>query len=297
MKNNFPAQPRVKSYPNYGEDGFNMLEEDLHNRILPYKRGNEFSEFRCEIISESNADRINAVNICKELSDSDYAGNDTDLISEVVRSLASDMSPNGDFTCEIICDSNSGNLRFIYFPSNGLFKIFNKYFQVSLKNKIFNTLNKDNIWRIEIPKALGGKRGFSRMMSRIDSFDSLAPKFLVQDIENMRYLDNINISSYTVAKHIYIAKSSLLFGWNQRDIDKSSKNDFYRFYQMLSFYYAVTILRESIVKELNNLLTRLEIKSEIKIYGLPSSNDIFLFRQDFINGNKSMSDVNKLIFG
>ncbi len=299
MKIDFPTSPKaIQVYSNDERLGFNgyMLSEDLHNSIMPYKISSKPSEFRCEIASESDADRVATISICEELSHNGYASDDTDLISEAIRGIVHNMSFCGDFACEIVYDADNEKLRLVRLPTNGLFRFFGKYLQVLPSNKTVNILDTNNIWRIEIPKALGGKRGFKRMLSRIDGFDSMGPKFFMQDMQNMKYSNHVYSSTYTRANHIYIAKSASMFGWNQRNIDANDKNEFYIFYQLLSFYHAKAILRESIVKELNKLLMRLEVKSKIIVYGLPSPENVLLFRNDFVCGNKSIADVVKFIY-
>ena len=67
-------------------------------------------------------------------------------------------------------------------------------------------------------------------------------------------------------------------------------------YQDLKFYWAKAVLREHIVKEINCLFKRLDIKSEIKIIGIPTAKEILNFKNEFRKGEKNYDDFLKFIF-
>ena len=77
----------------------------------------------------------------------------------------------------------------------------------------------------------------------------------------------------------------------KRDNTTKLKTEFYMFYRTIKFEQSQAILREHIVMNLNELLTKLRIGAKIEIGGIPTSEDFLKMREEFLNGNIKFEDV------
>ena len=109
---------------------------------------------------------------------------------------------------------------------------------------------------------------------------------------------NLNITQDEIMNLSYNEAETLMklaIGRVFRMLDRENKTEFYTFYQDLKFYWAKTVLREHIVKELNCLFKKLDIKSEINITGIPTSKEILNFKNEFRRGEKNYDDFLKFL--
>jgi hypothetical protein len=147
-----------------------------------------------------------------------------------------------------------------------------------------------------MPLILGGKQGYRNILLNLKKYDSLGPKFYMNNLEKEALSNSFNFQEYRNVCNIYTTQNTLNWKWDQRDMDKDDKTEFYMFYQDISFMWAQAILRDHIIKELNILLTRLDIKSKVVVTGIPTPKEILLFREAFVKGEKNFEDVLKYIF-
>jgi len=298
MKNNFPNTIQALRINTNNLNGTNthMFREDIYSSIMPISgESNNFPEFNVKLIGEESENKKASL-ILEELAEySNYYYNDTKLISDIVRNIARYLSFNGWMTYEILYDNEKNKIRFIGFGTKRLYKIYKWYVQVPPSDigykKKFNVLQEDNIWAIEIPSKLGGKKNFQQIINKLDKFDSLMPEFFEEDMSQQ-----YNHKEYRELNFIFNTKTTLKWGWSLRDLDTESKTEFYLLYQKLQFRWALAILREHIVQELNKLLKRLDIDSKIIIFGIPTPNEILEFREEFVKGERTFDELLKFIF-
>ena len=297
MKNNFPNTIQALRINTNNLNGTNthMFREDIHSSIMPISgESNNFPEFNVKLIGQESENKKASL-ILKELAKYPNYHNNTKLISDIVQNIAMYLSFNGWMTYEILYDNEKKKIRFSRFSTERLYKIYKWYIQVPPSDigdkKKFNILQKDNIWAIEIPSKLGGKKDFQQIINKLDKFDSLMPKFFQKDMSQQ-----YNHKEYRELNFIFNTKITLNWGWSLRDLDTDNKTEFYSFYQKLQFRWALAILREHIVKELNKLLKRLDINSKIIISGIPTPNEILEFKEEFLKGKQTFDDLLKFIF-
>jgi hypothetical protein len=92
---------------------------------------------------------------------------------------------------------------------------------------------------------------------------------------------------YVRNSEIYYDRITQTWGWNRRDWTQERSTEFFNFYRTITFRWAQAVLREHIIKEINDLLVRLNIGSMIVISGLPTSDEILEIRKEMLDGRIS----------
>jgi hypothetical protein len=155
-------------------------------------------------------------------------------------------------------------------------------------NKTFVFIPRRNVWIVEMPRSLGGYRGHRRMLRRLTRFHAASPAFWMKDLEASRASTSyFDFSVYRREEEVLQSRITRRWGWNHRDLSSKNWTEFALFYRMMTFRASQAILREHILLELNALLKRLDIKAEIKVSGLPTSENIFGLRSEMVFGNIS----------
>jgi hypothetical protein len=111
----------------------------------------------------------------------------------------------------------------------------------------------------------------------------------MEDLERHRTNSNFNFMEYRREMEIYECRVTRRWGWNRRDLSSGNWTEFALFYRIMTFRWAQATLREHILLELNRLLKRLGINAEIKVSGLPTSENILGLRSEMVFGNISYS--------
>lgn len=299
MKTDFPNTPQtLRNYKlRKHNTTTNMFIKDIHLGIMPINgESKNFAKFNAEFIGD---DSNEAINLCKSLKQYDSYNSTEDLISQVVESIAHSMSENGTALYEILYDKENKKIIMNSISSNNIYDVLLCFIQYKPKDKIdkaqLKLLRKKNIWKIEMPLVLGKSSGYKKIISNLDKFDSSGPKFYLDELYSSQLNHRFDYKEYRLKTHIFTTKSTLNWSWDQRDLDRENKTEFYTFYQDLKFYWAKTVLREHIVKELNCLFKKLDIKSEINITGIPTSKEILNFKNEFRRGEKNYDDFLKFL--
>ncbi len=116
----------------------------------------------------------------------------------------------------------------------------------------------------------------------------------MKDLEQHRTNSYFNFMEYRREVEIYECRVTRRWGWNRRDSSSSNWTEFELFYRIMTFRWAQATLREHILLELNLLLTRLGINAEIKVSGLPTSENILGLRSEMVFGNISYAKAHEV---
>lgn len=294
MKTNFPNTPQSLRTYQYKEHNTTtkMFIQDVFSGIMPFDgKSKNFTDFKADFIGN---DSNEAINICKSLKQYDSYNSTEDLISQVVESIAHSMLENGTALYEVLYDKENKKIIMNSISSNNICDVLLFFIQYKPKDKTdkaqLKLLRKKNIWKIEMPLVLGASSGYKKIISNLDKFDSSGPKFYLDELYNSQLNHRFDYNEYRLKTHIFTTKCTLNWSWDHRDLDRENKTKFYTFYQDLKFYWAKTVLREHIVKEMNYLFKRLDIKSEIKITGIPTAKEILNFKNEFRRGERKYDD-------
>lgn len=304
MKTDFPNSsqaPRIYHEKYERNTNVHMFKEDIALSIMPIGgKSKNFLDFSAKFIGD-DSDNKNAIKVCKSLVSDDYSRGETKLICKCIERIARFLSSSGILIYEILYDIENEQIRLLPVTRDKIYRVPFGFVQIPPKDgqnygKTFNFLNARNLWTMEMPLILGGKQGYKNIISNLKKFDSLGPRFYLKNLEEEAMSNSFNYKLYRQTNNVYTTQATLNWKWDQRDMDRDDKTEFYMFYQDLSFLWAQAILRESIIQELNTLFDRLEIKSRIVISGIPTPKEILSFQEAFVKGEKDFGDVLKYIF-
>jgi hypothetical protein len=305
VRTDFPSKEQAIRYFSrheaLGQNG-EMLREDIGLSILPIRgRSDSLPNFKVYFDGDERQKKF-ANSLCKDIAWGSLHYDDYDeqgIICEAIESVVGSMAVNGWSVYEILYDKESESVRLSEFSTQNLYKIFRKYLQITRndkdKNPIrFNVLSSNNVWSIEIPKLLGRKRGFQRMMSKIDAY-GFVPDFYMQDIQEQKIASYFNLKKYSKENEIYVGRVTKQWGWDGRGMDRNYTTDFFMFYRKLTFKWAQLVLLNHIIDELNKLFVRLEIRAKIVIEGILSPEEVLEGREKLVSGEKDFKDMKQYL--
>lgn len=290
MASHFPSLSRV---PDIDPD-VHMFTEDIHLAIMPIggrtDKRNDFSvEFQGDELYCEKAKEI--IGELGEFDRYDTAAMVCDAVDNISRHLAWE----GQAVYEIIKDNEQIYIH--SFTTKYLFKVILWYLQIvppgdwGLWKRKFTLINKKRIWKVKMPRVLGGARGYKKVLKRLRKYSHLGPKFYREDLEHGLKTENYDFMKYVRNSEIYFNRVTNNWGWNRRDWSQEKCTEFYSFYKMLSFRYAQAILREHIIQEINQLLDGLSIKCKLVIVGLPTAKEILQIRNAMYKGDITFTEV------
>jgi hypothetical protein len=271
-----------------------MFTEDIYLAIMPIGGQSEKqSDFTIELQGEEQ-DCEKAKDIIGELGQFDKYDIEA-MVCDAVENIAKHLAWEGQAVFEIINDSEQVYIH--GFTSKNLTRLFLWYLQIippgdwGLWKRKYTLIKRKRIWKIQMPRELGGTRGYTRVLKRLRKYNHLGPSFYRQDLERGLTTRNYAFLKYVRNSEIHFNRVTHIWGWNRRDWSQDKCTEFYSFYKMLSFRYAQAILREHIVQEINKLFDRLSVKCKLVVVGLPTAKAILQIRSDMQKGDISFTEV------
>lgn len=244
-----------------------MFGEDIHNRIMPYPRG----EARVSVCPEDN-DIQQVLFKGMDASTSGHGFDLQDVTEDFIRTTTQIIYSYGEAYYEIVYPKTTDDaeeafrLELIYTPS--MVKVFGWYFQVitpaaakhaSIRMGI-TKIPKDRILHITSPDTLGGHLGLKKIMNGLLSHRSgVVPKFVLQAMKTMENNENIGFDTdeWDLNRYIYRARLTKKFGWSQRrELSDAPILEYYWITRILRQAKAMIVIRQHIIDELNNTLAR-----------------------------------------
>ena len=274
-----------------------MFVEDVQLAVMPIGgRPHRASDFAVDI--RGGCEHVDhAIAILKSLAEFDQHSNAA-LLSDVVAGIARQLAWYGRSVHEIVWDEkNSGIFRLHSFTSRRLFHTLGRYVQIipkadrDLWGKSYVIVPEKDVWDVEMPRALGGYRGYRAILSHLARFRPLAPSFFQEELSRQSWPAHYDFQRYVRETKFFEAKITTRWGWNQRDFSQSNWTEFYMFYRILQFKWAQAVVREHIVNELNRLFRRLRVEAEIVVKGLPTASEIVAIRQQMSKGKISFKEA------
>lgn len=156
-------------------------------------------------------------------------------------------------------------------------------------------LKKDAVWRVEMPRELGGARGFRLILKEMSVWSSLGPEFLKEDLERRQLPKDFVFADYRRTHQVQLFQATSRWGWGARDWSLEYVTEYYQFHRHLTFKWAQAVLREHLVKEFNSLFHRLGISTQIAMEGFSSPEDILKVRNQMRAGSLDFAAATKAI--
>jgi hypothetical protein len=159
----------------------------------------------------------------------------------------------------------------------------------------YAVLRRGVVWRVDMPRELGGRAGFRRVLKGLAEWPSLGPEFYQSDIERGQFSKEFVFGDYRRAYQVQLYRATRSWGWAGRDWSLDNVTEYYQFYRHLTFKWAQSVLREHVVRELNFLFRRVDISAQIVIEGLSSPSDILRVRDEMKAGSLDFAAAMKAI--
>ncbi len=289
MATHFPSLSREE---NISSEAY-MFIQDIQLAIMPIGGRSRQEKFSIKFQGKK-AESDKAKKLIQQLGQFEKY-DEPEIMCDAVDNIVKNLVWDGEVHYEIV--KHKKNTYLNRFTSRNLYKFFKWYIQIipikdrNIWKRKFSIINKKKVWKIEIPKSLGGKKAFQKTVKKIGKYEGFGPKFATQKMINGEFENSYDFQGYRRNNKIYINSITKNWGWNRRDWGQDNCTEFYTFYRMLNFKYAQALLRESIVDEINGLLKRISIDCKIEMKGIPSSKKIIKLRKKMELGQISFNDI------
>jgi hypothetical protein len=266
-----------------------MLIEDLHLMLLPSRRisGKEKS---WNVTLEPDNKDVEGM-LVKGIGSRSKHWDLAEAIDDFVESAASQIVHYGRATFEIVFEKDSsGNLVGFQLEDVNpltLKKVFGSFYQLVPRNKkpYAYQPSKPGIRRIpgqkmvciDMPKKLGGRSGYRKMLQKIVRFgEELIPKWQMDAMRDNRDL-GFNSQAYQDLRYQNIGRITAGMGWHQRDHNLNTETtEYHGIYRHLQFEKSRYLLRNHILSSLEDALNGKIIDANVrfKIIGLRTVEEI-----------------------
>ena len=283
---------RVSSGINYD---MNMFVEDLSNRIMPIGGTSRYHKNFKINITGKDKDKVGS--LFSDLVDSYDLRVEERLASKLIREIGKRILWDGESLFEITETDDS--LYLFSFTSRNTFKIPFYYIQLipiqdwDFFDKKINFISGKKVINIGLPNELGNKRGHKSLVRKIRNSDPQFPKFWHEILQKNDF--EFSLNDYRKSKDLYTLKLAKQWGWDKRGLAYEHLNGFYQIYRTAQVAWAMAILREHIVEELNKIFRNLNIDISINIEGLPKAVEINKAQKQLLKKEKSFEDISDLI--
>ncbi|ORE89458.1 hypothetical protein ATO7_06245 [Oceanococcus atlanticus] len=197
------------------------------------------------------------------------------VLAEVVRRLAGHIFLDGFCHHEIIYKDNQPHLA--GFPNTGVVHAMGYVLQFvppsewARWNKKVCVIPKADVWRLEVPQALGGHRrqkvattALTRLhrfrQHRLTPHSGFRHRFVTDEVLGHVRLHNRDQE--------LIFQSTSCWGWMRAGNFNSDVSEFFAVYHGLKFAWAKATLRTHILAEINSLFRRLNLDTACVVHGL-----------------------------
>lgn len=273
-----------------------MFREDISLGIMPFVQ-TKSSEMTVEVLGDEN-EKVKVKNLLSSLSRYSYERSIDELIANVITHIASSLARRGVCFYEINAIEDDKSFDTFWIPPKNIYRLFKYYIQLiphsvskNNKTKSIIPISASSIWKIKIPKSLGGPKEFRKMLKRLINVNPTTPKFADENILSAINMKAYSFDLYTLNTEILVNKIVHRWNWNRRDLDTNRATEFYSIYKHLMFKLSQSILREHILREINSLFKQQGINGKIIISGLNDSEKLFKLSKELIAGTKTLNDV------
>ncbi|MGF6646529.1 hypothetical protein [Paraburkholderia sp. GAS82] len=269
-----------------------MFVEDI-SHPMPFRHGRRKS-FSVRL-KGTDTEQQKALQVLDDLSD--HAGSNLEeKLGNAVDTLAKRIAWEGRAQFELI-PRDDGTTFFHAVTTKRLFRLIGIAVQyLAPEDRRFWQSNAlrwvplSALWHIDVPRDLGGRRGYRCLLSNLKKFNNLGPPFLSFDVRNGNNPRNFDINEYARSNNIFRYKVTHAWGWDCRDWSTERTTEFYNLYRSATAEQAKRVFRSHIISQINTLLARLEIDCTISVESLPSAEDAQQMKNKLVTGELSFKD-------
>lgn len=245
-------------------------------------------------------ERAKAESLCASIADGPHHW-PHDNIAGAIENVVLHLAYHGIALFEIAVEPEKSVLSLSSFNPDYVWNLVLFYLQVAPRGSWkeldgnYAFLKKSTVWRVEMPRELGGARGYRKILEELSAWSSLGPEFYKQDLEKRQMPRDFVFGDYRKAHQIELYRVTKDWGWVGRDWSLDYVTEYYQFYRHLTFRWAQAVLRQHVVRELNSLFTRLGISAQIVIEGLASPEEILTAREQMQAGILDFAGTTKAV--
>ena len=294
--------PNDKSRYYYVADA-SMLIDDVQLSILPFPNRAK-DEYEIKLTSSDAA--VEALLI--DAIETHYGRDElTFSVYEFFKQCAGVLMAYGQAGYEIVYFSTSegqiDSVRLSLIAPSGFIVRKGKFQQYQMMptsdgsnlNETFVDLPADSVLLFQLPENMRARHD-QMMQSLVFVGENIFPKFAIANMIN-RTVPFFH-DDYSLSRNIAVAKATQHIGWNARNYGIEYRFEHYVWHRQLIFYKFLCNLRESILRTLNEGLTRIGgrmgFSAELSFENLPTANDVETALEKLHNGNlKTFNQVLK----
>ena len=175
-----------------------MFTQDIQLGVMPIGGITEKHEDFTVALEGKQSDCERAEQLIAEIGNKDRHDL-VRMVCDAVKHVLRELASNGCAVFEVLRDDD-GLEHIQGFTSKRLLKLPGYFLQSiprgdqELWGKKLVIVPADRIWYLEMPSELGGRRGYRKVLRRLEKFDSLRPQFWRQDLKQEVHLKNLNLS-------------------------------------------------------------------------------------------------------
>ncbi len=258
-----------------------MFIRDVHTGIMPFRSGGKYPF----TVALSRKNQSLEKQLQSFLNIGQYGGwSLEEAVWDAVETLSQYLATFGEVYLEVVSKEDvpkkgikDKELEFL--PLGKIVKLFGRYIQiVPLKDwkrgeKKFYIIPSDRIWHLKLPRKLGTPRSHRKMLKRLNVLSEPMPEFALKDGE----LGSSAKYDFSVHHHLKdLAIERVTSNWGSiRSLSQiKGTTEYYYIVNRLQSAHSQALLREHIIKEINELLSQQGVKNTIKVEGLALSKDI-----------------------
>ena len=158
--------------------------------------------------------------------------------------------------------------------------------------RAIRVLSRGRAWLIDPPRSLGGRAGLRRVLKRLSRFPLAFPRWTATSLVKEQHEVRFDVNGYSRLQAAYQVVMVGGWGWSGRDTSLNHWTEYYLFDRTLRFKRAMALLRQHVVAEINDLLTRrLALDVRISLEGLSSAEEIGRVQGLMAIGELSLGDA------
>jgi hypothetical protein len=209
-------------------------------------------------------------------------GDTAAVVSDAISSIAAYLIYFGISRYEILPASKNkvkGYFALKPFPSKTIFRVPFGFVQLVLRSVAptqqdsrYRWLNAKDAWAVQMPVKLVSVRRYKHFQHKLKEFRSI-PAFHENDLTKGKWAPNFDFAAFKKVNRNALLQLTRVWGWNGRDLSLEFETEIYIMFRAIKFRWALAVMRDHILQQLNTLLVRLAIPASISIEGLISPDE------------------------
>ena len=257
-----------------------LLARDIPLGIVPIRGSRDRPSFNVELSPAAAGDREAWLRHFLYIGQYEHDSLE-DVVVDFVDTAANYIGYHGDVCMEILVDNEEQPLRLDPLPPGrvvaapwGYLQVISKRDRTELDVRPLVRVPRDRLWRLALPRDLGGVWRYRRLIRRLESLSDSMPEFALGSLDLGR-ASGFEFTAYRDACDRLQERATKRWGTVpsiQRPIGTST--EYFFIARRLAFLRAQARLREHTIAELNRLLARIDVPHSIEVSGIPTSDDI-----------------------